>query len=159
MGYGGNDGFLGTRASMMLDIVFLAMFVVLPILGWSIWLVKCRRNYGLHKRVQLTLGALLLITVVLFEIDIRLNGWTQRAQASPHYPHLVYASVYVHLFFAVTTTGLWIMVIARAMRRFPNPPLPGPHSAGHRLWGWLATIDMTCTAITGWVFYYLAFVA
>lgn len=159
MGYGSIDGFLGTRASLMLDVVFLAMFVVIPVLGWSVWLVKRRRNYGLHKRVQLTLGGLLLVTVVLFEVDVRLNGWADRAQVSPHYPQLVYASLYVHLFFAVTTTGLWITVIARAMRRFPTPPLPGTHSAGHHLWGWLAAIDMTCTAITGGVFYYLAFVA
>ncbi len=159
MGIFGIDGFLGTRASLMLDVVFLAMFVVIPVLGWSVWLVKYRRNYSLHKRVQLTLGAVLLVTVVLFEIDVRLYGWAQRAQVSPHYPRMVFASLYVHLFFAVTTTGLWIVVIARAMRRFPVPPIPGSHSTSHRLWGWLATIDMTCTAITGWVFYYLAFVA
>jgi putative membrane protein len=128
-------------------------------LGWSVWLVKYRCNYSLHKRVQLTLGAVLLVTVILFEVDVRIHGWVQRAEVSPHYPQLVFASLYVHLFFAVTTTGLWIMVIARALLRFPKPPMPGTHSAGHRLWGWIATIDMTCTAITGWIFYYLAFVA
>ena len=54
------DGFLGTRASLMLDVVFLAMFVVVPALAWSVYLVKVRRNYGLHKRVQLLLGSVLL---------------------------------------------------------------------------------------------------
>ena len=32
----GINGFLGTRASIMLDVVFLAMFLVLPVLAWSI---------------------------------------------------------------------------------------------------------------------------
>ena len=65
------DGFLQTRASIMLDVVFLAMFAVVPLLGWSIHLVRNRRNYALHKRVQLTLGILLLVAVTLFELDMR----------------------------------------------------------------------------------------
>jgi putative membrane protein len=159
MNYPGIDGFLGTRASLMLDVVFLAMFAVVPVLGWSVWLVKCRRNYSLHKRVQLMLGALLLVTVVLFEIDVRINGWVQRAESSPRYPHTVFAVLYIHLFFAVTTTGLWIAVITRALRHCPVPPTPGTHSPSHRFWGRLAAIDMTFTAVTGWVFYYVAFVS
>ena len=35
-----STGFLGTRGSLMLDVVFLAMFAVLPLLALSIYLVK-----------------------------------------------------------------------------------------------------------------------
>ena len=42
--YPGIDGFLGTRASLMLDVVFLAMFAVLPVMGWSIWKVRRRAD-------------------------------------------------------------------------------------------------------------------
>jgi hypothetical protein len=79
----GIDGFLGTRASLMLDVVFAAMFVVLPVLAWSIQQVRVHRRYLLHKRVQLTLGTILLVAVTLFEIDMRLNDWTLRANSSP----------------------------------------------------------------------------
>jgi len=153
------EGVLGTRASLMLDVVFLAMFAVLPLLAWSIWLVKCRRNYALHKRVQIVLSTVLLVTVVLFEIDMRISGWRPRAEASPFYPDTVLAVLCVHLFFSVTTAALWTFVLARALRRFASPPGPGPHSASHRRFGWLAAIDMALTAISGWAFYYLAFVA
>ena len=71
MGYHGIDGFLGTRASIMLDIVFLAMFAIIPVMGWSIWLVRCRRHYALHKRCNSALGLLLAVAVGLFEIDMR----------------------------------------------------------------------------------------
>ena len=75
----GINGFLGSRASIMLDVVFLAMFFVLPVLAWSIWQVKYRRRYALHKRVQLITAAVLLITVVAFEVDMRwISGWTDR---------------------------------------------------------------------------------
>ena len=59
MDYPGFDGFLGTRASFMLDFVFLAMFAVIPIMGWSIYQVKFRRRYQLHKWVQVALGIVL----------------------------------------------------------------------------------------------------
>jgi putative membrane protein len=158
------DGFLGTRASLMLDVVALAMVALVPVLTFSIYQVKFRRKYALHKAIQLTLGAVLLVAVTLFEIDIRLHGWRHRAAASPYSSHegstdWVMLVLSIHLFFAVTSAVLWVLVIYRALRNFPNPPQPGPHSAWHRRWAMIAAIDMTCTAVTGWVFYWLAFVA
>jgi putative membrane protein len=159
MQYPGLDGFLGTRASLMLDVVFLAMFAVVPVMGWSIYLVKYRRRFLLHKRIQLALALVLLATVVLFEGDMRINGWIERAKASPYFETWVQRSLSVHLVFAVSTALLWIFVTVRALRRFPCPPTPNDHSRSHIFWGKLAAIDMLCTAITGWAFYWLAFVS
>jgi hypothetical protein len=160
MDYPGIDGFLGTRASLMLDVVFLAMFVVLPVLGWSIRQVRYQRRYLLHKRLQLALGIVLLVAVTLFEIDMRLHDWTLRAAVSPYYSTgVVSTSLWIHLFFAVPTALLWIYVIVAALRRFPQPPQSGSHSRSHIFWGRVAAIEMVLTAITGWIFYWLAFVA
>lgn len=158
------DGFLGTRASLMLDVVALAMVAVVPVLAFSIYVVKVRKNYSLHKAIQLTLGGALLVAVTLFEIDVRLHGWRHRATESPYTSHggstdWVMLVLSIHLFFAVTSAVLWVLVIVRALRNFPSPPQPGPHSAWHRRWAMIAAIDMTCTAVTGWAFYWLAFVA
>jgi putative membrane protein len=157
--YSGIDGFLGTRASIMLDVVFLAMFAVVPVLGWSVWLVKYRRNFTLHKRVQLALGLVLLVAVALFEADMRINGWKNRAEASAYFDTWVGKALSVHLVFAVTTALLWVFVIVQALRRFPNPPVPNEYSPRHLFWAKLAAVDMLLTAVTGWVFYCLAFVA
>lgn len=159
MSYPNLDGFLGTRASLMLDVVFLAMFAVVPIMGWSIYQVKFRRRYLLHKRIQLALAIVLLAAVVLFEGDMRVHGWTDRAKPSPFYETWVQYSLYIHLPFAVSTALLWLFVTIRAVRRFPCPPAPGDHSRSHVFWGKLAAIDMALTAVTGWAFYWLAFVA
>jgi putative membrane protein len=161
MDHTGIDGFLGTRASLMLDVVFLAMFAVLPVLGWSVWVVRYRRRYVLHKRVQLALAGVLLVAVTAFEIDMRFfTDWEQRAVSPPatEPASAVYAALYVHLCFAVTTSLLWIWVVAQALRRFPRPPAPGEHSRQHLFLGRLAAIDMVMTAVTGWIFYWLAFV-
>jgi uncharacterized membrane protein YozB (DUF420 family) len=158
--YGGIDGFLGTRASIMLDVVVLAMVLVLPILGWSIWLVRSRRNYVLHKRAQLLLASVLLIAVVAFELDMRfISGWKERAEASPYWPTGVWTSLIVHIVFSASTAFAWLYVVFSALRNMPNPPGPSGYSGWHKAWGWIAVVDMTLTAVTGWIFYWLAFVA
>jgi hypothetical protein len=146
----------------MLDVVFLAMFLVVPVMAASIYLVK-RQQYTLHKRLQTTLATVLLVAVLAFELDMRFGGgWRERAAPSPYWDdgfNLIWQALIVHLLFAVPTLFLWIAVIVRAYRQFPTPPLPGQHSASHRFWGWFAAIGMTMTAVTGCIFYWLAFVA
>ncbi len=159
------SGFLGTRASLMVDVVSVAMIVVLAVMTWSIYQVRTHRRYALHKRVQVGLGVVLAITVMFFEIDIQyFSPWRPHAEASPHYSAVwhegwVNRSLYVHLLFAVSSAILWIVVIVQALRRFPSPPTPSEYSRTHIFWARLAAIDMTLTTLTGWVFYYLAFVA
>lgn len=156
----GLDGFLGTRASFMLDFVFTAMFVVIAVMAWSIYLVRYRRQFQLHKWIQLALATVLLLAVCLFEIDMRLHGWEDRAagemggSASPQ----VWDALYLHLVFAISSAVLWPLVIIRAWKHFPVPPAPNAHSRSHLFWARLAALDMVLTSVTGWVFYWLAFV-
>lgn len=162
--FSGIDGFLGTRASFMLDVVFLAMLLIVPVLCWSVYLVRYRHNYALHKKVQLVTGLVLLLAVVAFEVDVRfLSDWEERAELSPYYQvdswSTVWTALSIHLLFAVPTPLIWALVIIRALKQFPSPPEPSAHGASHRRWGYLAVAGMILTAITGWVFYYLAFVA
>jgi putative membrane protein len=149
----------------MLDVVFVAMFVVVPLLGLSIYLVKYRRQYAWHKRLQLTMATVLLIAVLLFEVDIRINGWEQRAGPSPYFdPGHKWTSpagfaLLVHLSFAIPTLLLWTIVVIQALRKFSRPPQPGVHSGWHVRWATFGAAGMGLTALTGWVFYWLAFVA
>ena len=158
----------------MLDVVFVAMFVVLAVLAFNIYLVRNRKQYLWHKRIQIALGIVLLVTVAAFEIDMQwLTEWELRAAASPYFvpdytaatskaakwQSTVGRSLLVHLMFSIPTFALWVFVIVQALRHIPNPPGPCAYSGRHRMWAWLAAGGMTMTALTGWVFYYLAFVA
>jgi len=154
------EGFLPfSRATIMLDVVALAMFAVIPVMLWAIYLVKYRKNYQLHKRVQLWLGGVLFVTVLLFELDIRINGWRQHATVSPHYDGMLFPILYIHLFFAISTSLLWIYTIIAAWRKFPKPASPNGYSRIHKPVAKTAAVFMCMTAITGWTFYYMAFVA
>jgi len=160
MDFPGFDGFLGTRAPLVLDVLFLTMFVVVVVLAWSVYQVKYRRRYQLHKWVQIVLTVVVLAAVVVFEVDIRAHGWQERSAGviGGEASSTVMTALYIHLTFAVTTVILWPLVIFRALRQYPDPPAPSLHSTWHIRWGWIAAIDMLLTSITGWIFYWLAFV-
>ena len=158
--YPGIDGFLGTRAPLILDILCLAMLVVVLVLAWSVYQVRYRRRYRLHKWTQVTLGVILLVVVILFEVDIRLHGWESRAagNAGGMPAAAVWYALYTLLVFAVSTVILWPVTIFLALRNFPDPPAPGPHSRIHVPLARIAALDMVMTALTGWMFYWMAFV-
>ncbi len=109
----------------------------------------------------MTLAAVLLAIVAAFEIDMRFyTDWNARATPSPFYGgQWVLRALWVHISFAATTLGLWIYTIAGALRSFSRPPQPGPYSPRHVFWARLAAIDMLLTAVSGWIFYWMAFVA
>lgn len=157
-------GFLGTRGSFTLDLVFAAMFLVVPVMWISIWLAHTGRQFRLHKAIQMTLAIALAIAVIAFELEIRLRGWRHLAAESPFWRDgswndWIDYSLVVHLLFAIPTPLIWAVVIVRAWRGFPRPPRPSHHSPAHRLWGQIAAAAMTLTAVTGWIFYWVAFAA
>ena len=159
-------GFLPfSRATIMFDVVAVALVAFLPALAFSIWQVK-KGRYLLHKRLQLILGIILLITVVLFEVDVQASklfvegGWRSLTTESPYHGAPIDRLLRVHLVFATITAILWIVTIVQALMNFPSPPLPiQNYSRNHKLLGWSATIGMVLTCVTGWTFYYMAFVA
>jgi uncharacterized membrane protein YozB (DUF420 family) len=159
MEFPGWNGFLGTRASFMLDAVCLGMVLVMVLLAWSIRRVKLHRNYQLHKWVQLTLTGLLLVVLTAFELDMRLHGWQERAagELGGTPAKAVFVVLWIHLFFAFSTLVVWLKVLVQALRKFPALPQPAEHSRVHRRWGWIAAIAMLLTTLSGWLFYVTAF--
>ena len=162
-----SNGFLGYPTTFMLDFVVCALALIVPLLLWSLWLVKFHRRYVVHKRMQIALGIVLLLAVTAFEVDVQMvhGGWENIVARQPLSPEVLTAKIndvrpwlLVHLVFAVTTPLLWIVTITLALLRFENPPAPGRHSRLHRILGWASTIDITLTSVTGLLFYYVAFV-
>jgi len=145
----------------MLDFVFLAMFGIIAIMGVSIYLVRFKKKYQLHKMIQIVLGIVLLVAVTAFEVDMRFitKDWRSLAEASPYFESgVVSTTLWIHLCFAVPTPVVWLLVIINGCRKFPSPPQPNEYSAKHIIWARIGALLMTLTAVTGWIFYVLAFV-
>ncbi|GAB4138533.1 MAG: hypothetical protein Tsb009_06770 [Planctomycetaceae bacterium] len=163
-----SQGFLGNDSSFMLDVVVCALVLVVPALLYSLYLVKIKRNYLWHRNLQVGLGVVLLIAVTAFEVDLQLvhKGWEnvvnkpgQSVRLNAEELESVRKLLWVHLIFAVSTPFLWAATIYLALKRFPSPPVPNEHSPLHRKLGWLSTVDITLTSVTGLIFYYFAFIA
>src|SRR5262245_8434238 len=124
-----------TRGSLMLDVVCVAMVAVIPLMAFGISLAK-KNKYTAHKIVQVVLCAALFTTVIAFEVEMRLfPKWVEIASQSKYYEAgYVHWSLWIHLCFSVPALLLWIVLIARALKRFPNPPMPNEHSRWHRKW-------------------------
>ena len=155
------SGFLGTPASLMLDVVVCSLVLVLPVLAWGLWEARIRRNFALHKRIQVGLTLVLLVVVVLFEIDLRLQGgFWELAKNSPYAGTAFLRNLLtVHLCFSISTVFIWGATFIAALRAFPNPPAPGAFSAKHKLMAWLSVADMVGTVATGLMVYYYGFMA
>ena len=161
------DGFLGYRTSFMLDFVVCALVVIVPVLITSIAMVRFGRRYQQHRFLQTLLCAVLFVAVGAFEVDLQIvhGGW-ENVVAKSHTDEAALAAkitearpwLWLHLVFAVTTPIVWLITIVLAWRRFPSPPQPAAHSRVHVRLGWLSTLDVTLTAVTGLIFYYVAFI-
>lgn len=150
------SGFLPfSRASFLIDFVVLAMTIIIPIMLLSMFLVRYKKNYMAHRNIQITLGIVLGITIIFFELDIRLNGWKHLAEVSPYYDTLVFPSLFIHLAFAIPTLILWIITIIGAIKT----PIRLQKMNFHKIMGRSSVFFLIATTVTGWVFFWLAFVA
>ena len=145
----------------MLDFVTLAMLAVVVVLTFSIYIVRAKKNFCLHRNIQIGTAVVLVLALVAFEVDVRfVTKWRQLAEVSPFYDSgIVDWCLNIHLCFAIPTPIIWAAVIVMALRRFKTGFSQGAFNRFHRITGRVAAAFMYLTAITGWIFYYVAFVA
>ena len=144
----------------MMDLVATAMLPVLLVLTTSLFFVKKRRDYPTHKRLQVALCSVLGVVITLFEIEVRTHDWRLDAMASRFYDTLLFPILYGHLAIAISTTGLWTFTLFTALKGFRGGPArPGSESLRHRRLGRAAALFMYATALSGWTFFWVAFVA
>ena len=155
------DGFLPTRGTWMLDFVVVAMAGISIVLAYSIYQIRVKKNPRRHRMIQIVTAIVLTFALIAFEVDVRLiTTWRELAEPSPYYPSgMVDRCLLVHLLFAVPTPFIWGFVIWSALKNFKTGFRVEGYNRIHRIWGRIAAAFMYLTAITGWVFYYVAFIA
>lgn len=150
--------FLGSRADALMDIVILSLALIIPIILYS-WKKAKNSNYPIHRSIQTTLTIVLFIVVSIFELDMRANGGIFKMIEGSSYSgtNFMNSSVYVHTFFSISTSIIWIGLIIISWLKFPNPPNPSAFSKTHIFWGKIGMLDMILTGITGVQLYIFGF--
>ncbi len=152
------QGFLGTRAPFILDILAISLVFVIFFQILSIILVKAR-HYGVHKKIQLVTGWGIGFLIIGFELQMRIIGWRHLAEDSPYFDSFLYPSLLLHLIFAIPTFLLWVFTIYGAIKNFDVSPRPSKYSIIHKRFGKLSFALTIGTCSTAWLFYWLAFVS
>lgn len=152
------QGFLGTRADLLMDIVIVALVAVVPIVLWN-WHLARSRRWLQHKRMQIGLAVLLALVVGLFEYNLRLQGGIFEATRASSYAGTATLNFWIwfHTLFAITTLLVWAGLIVASLRRFPSPPVPGAFSPRHRFWGRIGMLWMLSTGVTSLPVYWYGF--
>ena len=145
----------------MLDFVVVAMLGVTLVLGYSIYQIRYKKNPIRHRNIQIATAIVLTVALLAFEIDVRyFTNWRELAEGSPYYESgFADLCLWVHLVFAIPAPVVWAVVIIMGLRRFKTGFEQGRFNRTHRISGRIAAGFMVLTAVTGWVFYYVAFVA
>ena len=154
-----SQGFLGTRADMLMDVILLAVVLVPFALLFSFRKVR-GGNHSYHKRMQATLFWIVLTAVVLFETNIRLSGGSGALiKESAWVAGLPFkVLLYTHILVAVLTFSTWGVVLYISGKKRKKQALPGSFTPSHKTIGKAIFGGSIFTAISGVVIYTFGFV-
>ncbi len=152
------QGFLGTRADFLTDLITVGYGIIPTILYLSS--LRARRGqHRLHRNVQCLCLALLTVILILFEVNIRSRGGSDALylQSSFAETPMLRFSLLGHLAIAVSTYLGWVALTVVSWRRFQTA-LPGGFSAVHRRVGIAVIVGNVATSVTGIWLYVIGFV-
>jgi putative membrane protein len=151
-------GFLGTRGDILMDVVILAFMLILPSLIYS-WGQARKKQYATHKRWQLIIFTLLAVAVSLFEADMMMAGgiFVLTAESSYSGTSFFNTLMYSHTALAISSSLIWVCLVAASLWKFDNPPSPNQFSKTHRRWGRVGMILMMLAGLSSLPVYYFGF--
>jgi putative membrane protein len=146
------------NTDILIDIVNFSFIVIVPTLIYS-WVKVRKGEYSSHKKIQLILFAILFVTVILFELDLRARGGIFKMVEQSQFAGAAFLNglIWFHMFVSITTSFIWIGLVAFSLWKFASPPVPNKFSGVHKFFGKIGMIDMILTGITGVMLYVLGF--
>lgn len=144
----------GTRATAVVDLTFAATLLA-PLVTLLSLRAARRRNYQLHRWLQVGLAVVCFATVIALETQIRLAGGSGAFLGERGGGARLLLGV--HISGAVLTYLAWAWLAVVSWRRY-TAALPGPFSRRHKLLGKCIFAGLCFTALTAAGMYTLAFV-
>lgn len=148
-------GFLGTRASLLVDVTVL-YFVVVPFLVYYAVRQAAAGGYDRHRKTQAGLLLLMVVAVLALEVAIRRGATaaiSESAFAGTPWLNGLFA---VHLGFSIPTFFIWAALGVRSWRGYARD-LPGEFGPRHVWWGRVVFAGICVTSVTGAAVYVLGF--
>jgi putative membrane protein len=150
---------LGTRATLAVDCTY-AMTLLAPAASWVSFRLSRARRHDVHRKIQIGVLGLCVVSVVAFETSIRLSGGSGAflSQAPHALASAARALLMTHITAAVLTYVVWAYLAIVSSARYRRT-LPGSFSSRHKRLGKLVFSGLCFTAASATGMYVLAFVA
>ncbi len=146
------EGFLGTRADFVVDLV-MTISGFLPFLLIFTFYLASMGKHDLHRNLQIILLSIVLILVIALELDVQFGGLAEISSQSPYAGTVELTVVFlVHLFFAITSFVGWFWLVIKSTKRYPIF-----FEFDHKKYGKRLFIGIVMMAITGWILYWMTF--
>jgi len=158
MEYMFQNGFLGTKAPLFMDMVTLIV-AILPLLVYGAILLARKRMFKLHMILQNIIFIFSLVVIGYFELGVRVGGGFDAfmSESNVSYTYALVVLI-VHIFIAVSMLYLWGKTIISGNYNYKNSTLPGRASNAHKLLAVKAFIAIIFTSFSGVWVYILLFV-
>ncbi len=152
-------GFLGTRADVLMDVVFVATLLTPFIVAWGVRFAS-KGDFRRHRAVQTTLLVVLLVAVLLFEVDVRLSGGSGSLMKGSSYAGTGWLRgiTLAHVLANVVTFFTWLWLVVKSWKRLGTPELPGSFGGTHKRVGRFVFGGLVFGAVSAVVMYVLGFV-
>lgn len=150
------DGFLGTRAGLLIDVA-LIYFVLAPFLVFGSIRIGRHGGHKTHRNLQAGLFGLMIVCVLTLEVSIRSGGTMEALSKSVFSGTNTLTAVFVfHLLVAVSTFVSWLTLAILSWKRFGDV-LPGVFSRTHKLVGKTTFVGLCLSSLTGTMLYVMGF--
>ncbi len=147
------EGFLGTRADIIIDVV-MTVSGFLPALMMFTFYLAAKGKYQLHRNMQLALLLIVTVLVVSLEVDVRSGALQAAAAMSAYHDTSILRLLFIiHLIFAITSFVGWIWLVIKSSKIYPKRF----GTFNHKKWGKILFVDIVLTVITGWMMYLMVF--
>ena len=142
------QGFLGTSAPLMMDLIIVSLTLIVPCLIYSIRQAKSG-NIHQHRLYQIILSVVLLFAVTLFELEMQLVGGIENIIEKERYttPFRIY--LWTHIAISISTILLWGITLFTALKHYDGEVMAPEHRSLHRKLGWGSTLLLLLTSLTG----------
>lgn len=150
-------GFLGTRAPMYIDIVAIVFFM-LPLMLFISIRFAIKKDIKKHLISQVVIFTLMLISVIVFEVGMRMaGGFTGYLEASSVNHTFFTIVLIVHILTAIVVINAWSYQLITAIKGYRKGTLVGESAASHRRIGKIVSAGILITLIEAAIVYYLLF--
>jgi putative membrane protein len=149
-------GFI-SDAPLFMDVVSI-YFTLLPFLLFFAIRFAMKKNYKAHMISQISVFALTMVMVVIFEIGVRfIGGFSEFLKLSSVSENFFLIYLALHVIIALISVVSWILMLIMGYSNYKDGGFESSYFQKHKIRAKFLFLGLTLTAYSGSGIYYMLF--